>query len=170
MPVVPPSRGRLSPPANLTNRRCPGIVLMLDQHYRRWTDIKATLGQSIVSAREGQSLVNMLQSVRLAGCSFKCCSISVSLFLKPANITLCQRLLFVTLIFAVLSPWGQCTPIVCDAGKTLKQHWLNVSCLLFGLLYALRMRGMVFPFVYFCINHEDQRLFFNLKSSYICLS
>ena len=58
MRVVPPSRGLHSPPANPTNRRCPGIVLMLDQHRRRWTDIKATLGQSIVSARKGQSLVN----------------------------------------------------------------------------------------------------------------
>ena len=94
---------------------------------------------------------------------------------KPANITLCQRLLFVTLILSVLSPWGQCTPIVCDAGQTLKQHWLNGSCLLRRVcpLCALRMRGTDFTFrvlEYFCMNHEDQRFFFNLKSSYICLS
>ena len=202
---------------------------------------------------------------------------------KPANITLCQCLLFVTLILSVLSPWGQCTPIVCDAGQTMKHHWLNGSCLLrrvcplwgggprvvvstaafharvrgsvpglgglketkmflphprvkvssvgslrdrevacsasdrqgsnfefcvwrtvssqsshhpqevllaqfslyvhksglkpdsfhFCALCALRMRGTDFTFrvlEYFCMNHEDQRFFFNLKSSYICLS
>ena len=37
---------------NPANRRsCRGIVLMLGQPRRRWTDIKATLGQSIVFAR-----------------------------------------------------------------------------------------------------------------------
>ena len=47
------------PPANPQNRRCPGIVLMLDQQRKRWTDIKGTLGQSIVSARKGKSLANI---------------------------------------------------------------------------------------------------------------
>ena len=54
----PPPGDGIPLPANPANRRCPGIVLMLEQHRRRWTDITATLGQPIVSARKGQSLVN----------------------------------------------------------------------------------------------------------------
>ena len=65
---------------------------------------------------------------------------------------------------------GPCTPVVCDAGQKLKQHWLNVSCLLrrVCLLCALRMRGTVFTFLfraleYFYINHENQRFLFQFE-------
>ena len=53
-----PLPGTALPSPLIPQTDCPGIVLMLDQHRRRWTDIKATLGQFIVSARKGQSLVN----------------------------------------------------------------------------------------------------------------
>ena len=64
---------------------------------------------------------------------------------KPANITLYQRLLFVTLILSVLSPWGQCTPIVCDAGQTVAQRLVFAETCLFTLCFENEGHGIYLP-------------------------
>ena len=147
--VVPPPGDGTPPPPPKKKITQTYVVPVLFFICRQWTDIKATLGQSIVSARKGRSLVNIgllglcLQSFRLAGCSFKCCSISVSLLNLLINTVSAPPVCY---------SHSQCSVSMWAVYAHRLRRWPNIIIIIIIIIIIFIYRGLLIELSLIC--HE----------------